>query len=191
MDQLIFTDTRKHLRRVRALYNSAFPPDERAPFGLMMRKARREGTSFYAVLDKETFVGLCYVMRKDDLVYLYYLAVEETCRDRGYGTRILQQLREMFADCAMTVSVEDTELKDADNPDERLRRLEFYERNGFQRLHFGSVEAGVQYESLGTRPDISQRAYLSIMADFCGPRLFPVVFKGTRILAPGNGYIMI
>ena len=74
------------LKKIKKLYLTAFPSDERAPFGLLVRKAKKPNISFFSCHDGETWIGFIYVINHIDLSYLYYFAVDDTKRGKGYGT---------------------------------------------------------------------------------------------------------
>ena len=74
------------LEKIRQLYLTAFPSDERAPFGLLVRKAKKPNINFFSCHDSETWIGFIYVINHIDLSYLYYFAVDDAERGKGYGT---------------------------------------------------------------------------------------------------------
>lgn len=58
----------------------------------------KKGQEFLAYYDKQTFIGLTYTIYTDSLVYLLFLAVEESKQSQGYGSQILAQVKkEAFA----------------------------------------------------------------------------------------------
>ena len=77
--------------------------------------------------------------------------------------------------------IEDPEEPDAENMDERINRLEFYQRNGFERLHIKINEAGVNYELLGTDASVTQAAFLGMMKDWLGSFLFRIIYRKMNV----------
>ena len=45
------------LKKIKKLYLTAFTSDERAPFGLLVRKAKKPNISFFSCRDGEKWVG--------------------------------------------------------------------------------------------------------------------------------------
>lgn len=174
-------DARKHKREVKQLYISAFPKEERAPFALLMSRVNNGRDSFYAVEDYGEFVGLVYTIKKESLVYVFFLAVVEEKRGMGYGTRILRCIRRLNPGCVVSLMIEDTEDSSADNYEQRINRLGFYQANGFQQLHVKINEAGVAYELLGTDDSVTQADFLALMKDYAGDLLYKFLYRKTII----------
>lgn len=79
---------------IRALYRQAFPPEEQAPFWLLMRKTKLPMTDFWAFYEQETWVGFAYVIQNETLAYLFYLAISPEQRGKGYGHQAMACLKE-------------------------------------------------------------------------------------------------
>lgn len=136
---------------IKKLYGEAFPANERAPLSLLYRKARRPYVDFTAYYDgisgSRTFVGFAYLVRSEDLVFLMYLAIDPRHRSKGYGSRVLEQIRLTYPGCRIMLNIEAPDSK-ASNAGERLRRREFYVRSGYAGSGFLIKEFGVLYEAL-------------------------------------------
>ena len=72
---------------------AAFPKHERLPFPLLMFFALFKGYEFNAYYDGEDFVGLTYTIAKGNMVFLAFLAINESMRSKGYGSKILDALK--------------------------------------------------------------------------------------------------
>lgn len=174
-----FTDARKYKKQIKKLYKSAFPFYERAPFSLLMKRTDNGRDSFYAIVEENSFIGLVYTITCEKMVYVFFLAVTEENRGKGYGSKMLEKIREMHGGKPVTLMIEDTEETSAKNMDERIRRLKFYERNGFKRLHIKINEAGVRYELLGTDNTVTQADFLALMKEYIGGFLFKIIYRKT------------
>lgn len=174
--QVELVDARIYKNQIKHLYKTAFPTKERLPLSFLFYKTKKGANSFYAAVDNNEFVGLAYVIRFENLVYINYLAIEENKRGNGYGTEILHTIKAMHPDCIITLLIEDTDDIHADNYDERIRRLGFYKRNGYKQLHVKVTEIGVKFELLGTEKKVTQAEYLKLMKNFLGGFLFKIVY---------------
>ncbi len=87
-----------------------------------------------AYFDQEVFVGLTYAICTDNLVYLLFLAVEESKQSQGYGSQILAQVKKEAGVRPCVLTIEPMDEEDASNRTQRLKRLAFYERNGYQAI---------------------------------------------------------
>ncbi len=176
-----FSDARKYKKQIRNLYKSAFPANERAPLFLLFRRTDNGRDSFYAVLDNNKFIGLTYTISTKTVVYVFFLAVTEENRGAGYGSKILDSIKKMHSDKTVILLIEDTDNQNADNLDERIRRLEFYKRNGFKQLHIKINEAGVDYELMGTDTTVTLSDFLALMKDYLGAFLFKIIYRKTDL----------
>jgi ribosomal protein S18 acetylase RimI-like enzyme len=61
-----------------------------------------------------------------------YLAVDGSLRGKGYGSRVLSQIKAEKPGQRTVLNIEPLDEK-APNAEQRRKRLAFYERNGFQR----------------------------------------------------------
>ena len=83
----------------------------------------------------------------------------------------------MYSDRTVTLMIEDMRETEADNYEQRIRRLQFYERNGFTQLHIHIIEAGVKYELLGTQTNVTQTEFLQLMKNYLGSLLYRFIYK--------------
>ena len=77
MLNLIYKDyyslNKKDKKKVKELYYSAFPEEERCPYLILLSKVRMNKADFFVVYEQEVFIGLVYNIVFGDLVYIYYL----------------------------------------------------------------------------------------------------------------------
>lgn len=152
---------------VNCLMQTVFPPEELVSYDLLLDYAERDGIDFFAVIDGVEFVGLTYCIEFEEYVYLFYLAISPDLQSRGYGSRVLAELKKRYHLKTIVLEAESTDV-DADNLDQRLARACFYERNGFSRLAFKIDEEGVIYDvfACGMLPaGFSGDDFIRIMAD--------------------------
>lgn len=173
-------DAKSYKKQIKKLYNDAFPKCEQSPLSFLFRRTKDARNSFYAVLDNEEFVGLTYIIEGKRLVYVFYLAIVEEYRGKGYGSAVLTLIKEMYTDKVITLGIEDTADVNAPNYSERIDRLGFYKRNGFQQLNIRTNEVGVLYELLGTKTGITQADFLALMKDYMGTFLFRFIYRKTK-----------
>lgn len=176
-----FENARKYKSQVRRLYRSAFPANERAPLIMLLKRADTGRDSFYAITENGEFAGLVYTIESDKMVYVFFLAVEEQKRGCGLGAKILDKLRVMHPDKPVALEIEDMDETDAENYADRIRRLNFYKRNGFVQLGIKLNEFGVNYELLGTENGVTKDDFLALMKDYLGTVLFRLVYKKMKL----------
>lgn len=135
------------VKHIKSLYRSAFPKEERIPFPILMRQAQSDWVHFLLFYDSGLFCGLAYLVLGEHLGALMYLAVDDSLRSRGYGTRILSAIRDYCGDRTVALDIEQV-IPGATNYDQRSRRRDFYLRNGFLPSGYGHSLRGVDYEIL-------------------------------------------
>lgn len=164
---------------VKNLYLTAFPFAERMPYFLFKHLSKKENVGFYAVYDKSSFVGLVYNVYYKDIVYLFYFAINPTLRGKGYGSKVLAAMREKYYDRRIVLNIEECNEK-SDNYSERLKRKNFYEKNGFFALDYKVREGGVVYEmmccSKGGKK-VSKQEYYKIMESYFGEKMYKLFYK--------------
>ena len=117
-------------REVIDLYRRAFPSEERIPLWHMRLMSLRRDVRLRAWLDDGALVGLTYTVSRPTKLWLFYFAVNDAVRSRGYGSRILSHLRQEAEGRTIVLEIEPLD-DGAPNIEQRRRRRSFYERTGF------------------------------------------------------------
>lgn len=117
------------LNDVSALYERAFPPNERRPLMPLVvgLKGRSEVISLW---EEDAYCGFMVLLTYKDIVHIIYFATEEAVRGRGIGTAALKKLHEVKDGYRIIADLE-KEYDGADNNEQRRLRREFYLRNGY------------------------------------------------------------
>ena len=154
-------------RNVRQLYMRAFPDEERAPFLMLMLKAKKKGVDFWSVSCDGEWTGLLYIVNHRDLSYVFYIAVSEEFRGQGIGSAILRAAQKIYKGRRLFLAIEQLD-ENAENYGQRVDRRNFYLRNGFTELHRKLREGNVTYEILGTGGDVRAEEYEALMKNYAG-----------------------
>ncbi len=128
-------------KAVEDLNAEAFCEQERSDFRAFMVGCRSGMADLLAFLDGEEFVGFAYVVLWKDMLYVYYLAVAGDKRSRGYGSLILDELKDRFGPKSVTLNMEYP-----DGSEEKERRLKFYVLNGFCETRRAEKWHGLDFE---------------------------------------------
>ena len=123
---------KKKLNEIKKLYDEAFPKEEQIPFWILRKASRTSTADLMQVYDDDLLVGFIHLVYFEDVVYLYYLAIEPDERGQGYGSKILQALRRRFSARRIILNIEVVD-ENCDNYEERKKRKEFYLKNGFRK----------------------------------------------------------
>lgn len=145
------------IKAIQALYEEAFPANERIVWERLLHHPPY--VDFFAYYDQQQLVGLTYCYRKDGLVWWFYFAVSPHLRGKGYGTAILQQIKETYNNGVLMMDIEDPEEKEAPNKQQRIRRQNFYLRMGFNKTEAAKSFDGVRMVILARGGTVSQATY--------------------------------
>ena len=181
MNTLSFVEIKKnriYKDAVKKLYKQAFPLNERAPFFIINKLAKTNRANWFAINAGDTFVGMAYCVLYEDIVYVFYLAIEKDLRGQGYGSRILAAIRQMYSDKRIILMAEESTdaYKDVDA---RLKRKQFYYANGLVELNYKVEEFGVVYDMLGFADNssvVSGQEYMALMQHIWGDAMYKIVY---------------
>lgn len=152
---------------VKSLYHHAFPADERAPFWLLMRRSKCENVDFLEIYDGEIWVGLLYIIHDADLSYVFYFAIRDGLRGKGYGSATLAAVKQRYAGRRVFLAIEQLDPA-AENYMERVKRKQFYQRCGLRELDCQLREASVVYDLLGIGGPVKPEEYAHMMRGYLG-----------------------
>ena len=130
----------KYKKEIKNLYLQAFPKEERFPFWILKHSRKKGKATLNAIIYRDRFIGMNYMVNCDDSFYLMYFAIDKELRNNNYGAKVLQDLNEKY----------DTIFLSIEKPKDELskRRKHFYLRNGFCETQKYCTEAGVDFEIL-------------------------------------------
>ena len=154
MDKISLKDNLKIKEAVSKLYLSAFPEDERPPlfvfYNAVYKFKRNQVIGYY---DNGEFIGFVYLVFYRSILYIAFFAVSPNKRGQGYGTAILNDIRDSYPNITKLLCFEEVDTKYVDH-DVRLRRQNFYFRNGYIDNNMKTREGDVVYQSayIGKNP---------------------------------------
>lgn len=163
-------------RQAKELLYEAFPRQELFPFWMLRVMARRGCVDFFAYYDGQEFAGLSYTIVGDRCAFVLYLAVNSRVRSRGYGSAILADIAASYPGKPISLDIEPVE-SDAPNYEQRVKRLRFYERNGFARTGYRVEGEGEVYEVLANSTEFDPAALADAMGKLSFGRMAPDIKK--------------
>lgn len=152
------------LARVKKLYESAFPANERRPFEVLLPSpdGACELTAFY---HEGAFVGFVSLLTHADITHILYFAIEEPLRNQGLGSAALETLKALKPGQRLIADLEAL-LPDAPNHAQRVRRRAFYQRAGFSPSGVSYRWQGETYELMVFGGGLDEAAYLAFWRHF-------------------------
>ena len=152
------------------LYQKAFPESERKPFSLIERKAAMGSMEILVINEGGRRCGLAITaMGPDtDLVLLDYFAISEEYRGMGIGTEAILLLKELYCDRQFFLEIEELD-ETAPNKEERIRRKQFYLRNGMLETGIRVSLFHVDMELLASKPGLTFEECEKLYRELLGP----------------------
>ncbi len=135
------------MKQLDELALEAFPPEEYLAPEKVLELSQKSELDFWGVYDNDRFVGFCVTVLHRSMVYLFFLAITPENRSKGYGSLILSLLSDIYKSYQFTVDFEMVE-ENAPNYDQRVKRKQFYMKNGFHETGHFLTYFGVSYEIL-------------------------------------------
>lgn len=139
----------KGYKEIRKLMKSAFPSSEQTPMLLLHIFALKKSVNFKAFYEGTELLGILYTIENKDYCFIFYVAVNEQMRSKGIGKKIIEEVYKQKGDKIIGLHVEAMD-KNAENAEQRKRRIAFYERNGILDTGYVFLDEGVLYSVLSS-----------------------------------------
>lgn len=140
------------------IYRTSFPKIEQFPAWLLRMMSHLKGIHSIAFYDENILCGFSYFFENEKTVFILFLAVNDKIRSKGYGSQIITWIKENYPDRAIFLDAEKPD-ENAENNNQRLKRIEFYKRNGIFDTNYSFTYEDVTYEILCTDPNFSEEDY--------------------------------
>lgn len=166
--------------RVIDLYKEAFSGAQRIPSCLLRYKLRHGKTGFDVLYEEDNWIGLVYATEFRDIIFLQFLAISESLRADGYGSKVMASMRYMQPGKRIVLNIEELD-EQAQNSRQRVKRKAFYEKNGFSSSGYIVREPDGRHEMLIRGGSISKEEietmYRSLFGHIIGLFIRPEVIK--------------
>jgi GNAT superfamily N-acetyltransferase len=122
-----------------------FPKEEYFSLEDQLALQDRGEVEVNAIYEGKTLLGIMTLRLAQEMVYLFFLAIDRPYQGKGYGQESLRAIKERYPEKAIAVDFELVDHKAA-NSLQRQRRRKFYEKAGFSETGWGLSYRGVDYE---------------------------------------------
>lgn len=179
---LTIARTRKHFECIENLYEETFPFEEKKPFDMIM-KYNGKTFELIAVETEENgeFLALVILLKYKDLLLIDYFATTKINRNKGLGTKILKMLLEKYKDKKIFLEIESTEIA-SDNIEERIKRKNFYLKNGFKKEDFYIDLFGIEMEILSYNCKILVEEYFDLYLNQFNGRMQDIIKENVKLV---------
>lgn len=156
---------------IRKLLCTAFPKIEQIPLWFLLLKSKNEFADFISYFDNDKFVAFSYTITFEKTTFILYLAVDNIFQSNGYGSKILDILNKKFDGNQIVLNIEKLD-ETANNNIQRIKRKNFYLKNGYKETGFELVDNKVVYEVLSTDSIINIQNCIDLLRKFAGKFLY-------------------
>jgi len=135
----------KDKKIIKEIYYEAFPDGVRMPWIMMLILACSPTTRFKVYYDADIPCGFTYHGILMGYIFVMFFAVKNELRCCGYGGKILSEIRTLYPNHKILVTIEPST---EESEDIRTQRKNFYLRNGFEETGFNIKSFGTEQEIL-------------------------------------------
>ena len=153
----------KNKNKAEYVYNHTFCRDETVNILYIKYLMLLNRADFLVAEEDDIFRGIVYLLRNKEFVYLFYLVVDKEHRQEGYGSKILHEVNKIYGDRPIVITIESPYEEEAENIDERKKRLKFYEKNGYSLINESVNDFGINYELISTSENVTKDKFLLFM----------------------------
>lgn len=168
------TENFKDKEKLFQLNEEAFPVEERIPSAELIKVLKETGCDGWAAYDDD-FIGFATILKGSGVAYLWFLAVRSDCQSKGYGSKILNFLGDMYAGYQIILDMEQL-LPDAPNLEQRRKRLSFYLKNGYHRSGYGLNYFDLDFEVLYKGNDFKAKEFLLLLQRIKTKKFLPELY---------------
>lgn len=112
------------------LYKKAFTTVRHIPAWILRFKLRKGKPGFNALYADNIWVGLIYITEYKGIVLIHFLAISDSLRSGGYGSKVMDSMKRIHAEKRIVLNIERLDEREK-NYSQRVKRKAFYEKNGF------------------------------------------------------------
>lgn len=146
------------IKQIKELYEFSFPENERRPLTPML-----DDTSGFAEIlayyDEDEFIGFACILNIRDISHIIYFAVDNKLRGKGYGSQILSDISAHKKGMRIIVDIEQENTLEENNS-QRIKRKQFYLRNGYKETTVEYEWRNEKYEILSLGGDIDTEDFI-------------------------------
>lgn len=168
-----------------AINNEAFPENERCPLDKFFEFKNLgldvDILGFFPSEESEDLLGFFITMKNETCAYAWFFAIREDLRNKGLGSEALKLIFERYKDYQMVLDFEAID-ETAENNDQRIRRKNFYLRNGWYKTGYFQYYCQTEFEIVCSQPMLDTNSYDKLKLSY--EKLVEVIFKVVPMFHP-------
>lgn len=152
---------------VSKMMTELFPEEERSSMEELLEISRSTNSKFNVYYVANEVCGFSFVIHKYGLIFVYYLAVNKQYQSMGYGTEIFNCIKRKEPNAILILNIEPLD-EAAENYCQRVRRFNFYKKNGLNLTDFFLCHEGVEYQVLASDNSLNITNYKLLLEEISG-----------------------
>lgn len=162
------------------LYKKAFTTVQHIPTWILRFKLRKGKVGFNILYADDIWIGLIYTSEFKDVVLVHFFAISESIRSGGYGSKVIDSMKVTHSGKRIVLNIEELDEQEK-NYQQRIKRKNFYEKNGFRSSGYFVKEPGEKLEMLIFGGNINKEEieamYKNLFGSLIGSLLRPKIIK--------------
>lgn len=158
----LINEKHKDLKIFERINDEAFPPSEHLSMEKIISLTQTTNTDLLGIYDDESPVGFIVILKNDECGYVYFLAIDKSIRSKGYGSKALHKLFELYPDIQIILDFEEIN-ENAENIEQRKRRKDFYLRNNFHETGRYTFLQDEPFEVVCTKGELLTDSFKSLI----------------------------
>lgn len=148
-----------YTQQAKTIYHQAFGHTKHLPFWCLRLNALRPNVQFWGLVVSGHLTGWLYLLVGRDTVYIYYCAIDKSLRSLGYGSVMMDWLKQQFPHHLLVLNLP---LPDG----HEKQRTAFYWRHGFRYANFYYTERGLSSNVMVHGGHLSATQYIALLRPF-------------------------
>lgn len=141
----------------------AFPLSERMSFDEIFNFAANTDTDVIGIYDKVNPIGFAVLLKNAKCGYVYFVAIDHRMRSKGYGSAAIQKLMKVYPKLQLVLDFEIIDEK-VENNEQRVRRKNFYLRNGFHETGNYTMLGDERFEVVCNGGELNKTALKDLLS---------------------------
>lgn len=167
----------KKRKEIKAIYFRAFKKEERMPFPMMILMSYLWNTEFLAFYDGDRLCGYIYLATIFRQTFIMFIGVNEEYRQMGYGSKILEIVKNKYKKNRITVSILPLDNPEVIDYEERVKRKNFYKKNGFEDTGYYMRITGIKEEILICNGKFNKSKFVLFFMLYSNLVMIPKIWK--------------
>ncbi len=148
----------KDRKYIDKIYEESFSQEERFPKFLLYFNIFRKKAKLYVIKNDSKICGFTYLIFYKNMVFILYLAITTSERDKGYGSTLLKWCLNEYKNKEFYLNIDEINPK-FDDYQIRKQRGQFYLRYGFYLTDYLSVNDNSKGHILSLKKDLNIETY--------------------------------